>query len=265
RIAKKEVVQAAYKADAGLVRLTLVVNLPQRRIKEVYITGNFLSFPPRALYDMEARLRGAALDREPIHEIIEGFFAEGRITIPGMSCREFIKPLDQALEKIGIAEYGIPLEYCNQISVTNGSFASIIRKNPSVLLLPYCSKLTSCELRYEKECRLCGECSVGSAWAMGRHNGMKTLCITGFEDLWQELVKMKEAGAPAFIGCCCQPFFVKHVDDFERAGMPGILLDINSATCYDLDEAKEAYAGRFERQTHLNLDLLDAILKVSVA
>jgi lipoate-protein ligase A len=265
RIAKKEVVQAAYKADGGLVRVTLVVNLPQRRIKEIYITGDFLSFPPRALYDMEARLRGAALDREPIHKIIKEFFAEGRITVPGMGCREFLKPLDLALEKIGIAEFGIPLEYCNQISVTNGSFASIIRKNPSVLLLPYCSKLTSCELRYKKGCTLCGECSVGSAWAMGRDNGMKTLCVTGFEDLWQELVEMKKAGAPAFIGCCCQPFFVKHVDDFERAGMPGILLDINSATCYDLDEAKEAYAGRFERQTHLNLDLLDAILKVSVA
>jgi len=265
RLPKKEVVQASYKADAGLVRFTLVVNLPQRKIKKVYITGDFLSFPPRALYDMEARLRGVNLDRETLHKIIEEFFSEGRIAIPGMSCREFLKPLDQALEKIRIAEYGIPLEYCNLISVTNGSFASIIRKSPSVLLLPYCSKLTSCDLRYEKGCTLCGECSVGSAGAMGKDNGMEISCVTGLEDLWQELVKMKEAGAAAFIGCCCQPFFVKHADDFERAGMPGILLDINSATCYDLDEAKEAYAGRFERQTHLNLELLDAILKASVA
>jgi lipoate-protein ligase A len=50
------------------------------------------------------------------------------------------------------------------------------------------------------------------------------------------------------------------VDDFERAGMPGILLEIEDTTCYELDRAKEAYAGRFENQTHLNLGLLELVL-----
>jgi len=44
--------------------------------------------------------------------------------------------------------------------------------------------------------------------------------------------------------------------------MPGILLEIEDTTCYELDEAKEAYAGRFESQTHLNLKLLELVLGI---
>ena len=265
KFALKEVVQSAYKSEAGMVRFTLVINLPQKRIKDIYITGDFLSFPARALYDMESALRGARLDRKYIHGVIEGFFTEGRITIPGMTHEDFLKAVDLALEKVAISEFGIPLEYCNQISVTNGSFASVLRKAPSVLLLPYCSKLTDCELRYKKGCKACGECTIGTAWTMGLGKRMKTICIVSFEDLWEELMKMKEAGVSAFIGCCCEPFFIKHADDFERAGLPGILLNIDNTTCYELDEAKSAYAGRFDKQTHVNLDLLDRVLKLSAA
>jgi len=91
---------------------------------------------------------------------------------------------------------------------------------------------------------------------------MEIVSIVSFEDLREELEKMKAAGVPAFIGCCCEPFFTKHVDDFDAAGVPGILLDIDNTTCYELDQAREAYAGRFENQTRVNLDLLDAVLSV---
>jgi lipoate-protein ligase A len=255
-------VQAAYKAEAGMVRFTLVVNLTRRRLKDLYITGDFLSFPTRALYDLQSVLRGMPLDRDQIRACVKGFFDEDRIRIPGMSCEDFLKPLDQAFEKIGMASFGIPLEYCNQISVTNGPFEEVLRKKPSVLLLPYCAKLTTCELRYEKECDLCGDCTVGDAWIRGLAERMEIVSIVSFEDLRAELEKMKEAGVPAFIGCCCEPFFTKHVDDFDEAGVPGILLDIDNTTCYELDKAREAYAGRFENQTRVNLDLLDAVLSV---
>jgi lipoate-protein ligase A len=61
---KRDSVQSAYKAEAGMIRFTLVVNLPQRRLKDIYITGDFLSFPSRALFDLESALRGSPLDRE---------------------------------------------------------------------------------------------------------------------------------------------------------------------------------------------------------
>jgi len=254
------VVQAAYKSEAGLVRFTLVVNLPQMKIKDLYITGDFLSFPSRALYDMECMLRGVSLNREMIYQRVHAFFNEGRISIPEMSFEDFIKPVDQILEKIAITKYGLPLEYCNLISVTNGSFEEILRKRPSVLLLPYCSKLLTCELRYKKACEACGDCTIGDAWTLARQKEIKPVCVVSFEDLMGELKRMKEAGISAFIGCCCQPFFIKHLDDFREVGLPGILLDIDSTTCYDLDQAKAAYAGKFENQTSVNIGLLETVL-----
>ena len=261
---KRESVQAAYKTENGMVRFTLVVNLATRRIKDIYITGDFLSFPPRSLYDLEAQLRGMPLDREKLFGVVRSFFDSGRMRIPGMTADDFFIAMDQALEKIAITQYGLPLEHCNRISVTNGSFGDVMRAKPSVLLLPYCAKLTDCDLRYEKACRSCGACNTGIAWDMGIKRKMKTVCVVSFEDLMEELEKMKQRGATAFIGCCCQPFFIKHIDDFKKAGLPGILLDIDNTTCYDLDQAKEAYAGRFESQTELDLDLLNTVLELSV-
>ena len=73
---------------------------------------------------------------------------------------------------------------------------------------------------------------------------------------------MKRLNESAFIGCCCQPFFTKHVNDFEDAGIPGILLNIDNTTCYELDQAKEAYEGEFKSQTHINMSLLETVLNV---
>jgi lipoate---protein ligase len=260
RIGKRDVIQAAYKSEAGMVRFTFVVNPAAKRLQDAYITGDFLSFPTRSLFDMEAALRGARLDRNHIQKIITDFFDRGLIAIPGMDKNDFVKPVKQAFEKVAISALGIPLEHCNRISVTNGTFKSIIEKKPTVLLLPYCSKSPSCRLRYMKGCRACGECSIGDAWRLGKDRHMKTICIVSFEDLWAELMRMKQRGVEAYVGCCCEPFFIKHFDDFEQAGLPGILLDIDNNTCYDLDQAKEAYAGIFTSQTDLDLDLLGTVL-----
>ncbi|MEN8781147.1 MAG: biotin/lipoate A/B protein ligase family protein [Desulfobacterales bacterium] len=263
RFQKREAVQASYKATAGMVRFTLAINLPQKRLKDIYITGDFLSFPGRALYDLEAELRGAPLDRDHLYSIIRDYFEQERIIIPGLGFEDFVKPLDQCLEKIEITKFHISLAHCNLISVVNGSFEEVIRRQPSVLLLPYCAKFTGCDLRYEKGCRICGEvrCSIGPAWTFGRCRKMRVISIVSFEDLWDELLRMKATGVSAYIGCCCQPFFSKHVDEFKRSGLPGILLDIDNTTCYELDQAKQAYAGQFESQTNLDLELLETVLQ----
>jgi len=280
---KRETVEAACKSEAGMARFTLAVDLPRRlgegreasssrfmknaRLKDVYITGDFLSFPSRALYDLEAELRGSPLDRALLRGIVRRYFQEGRMRIPGMDFEDFVRPLDLALEKVAIARFGIPLEHCNRISVTNGAFEDIVRKDLSVLLLPYCAKSTECHLRYRKGCRDCGEerCTVGPARRLGLQRNMKVISIVSFEDLWAELVKMKERGVEAYVGCCCRPFFAKHEEDFRKSRLPGILLDIDDTTCYDLDRAREAYAGEFRNQTALDLELLRTVLDAAAA
>ncbi len=91
---------------------------------------------------------------------------------------------------------------------------------------------------------------------------MRVVSIVSFEDLWAELLKMKKNGVEAYIGCC-QPFFAKHVDDFRKSELPGILLDIDNTTCDELDQAREAYAGKFESQTEVDMDLLEKVLEVT--
>jgi lipoate-protein ligase A len=258
-----EAVSSSYKTKAGIVRYTLVVDLHRNILKSIYITGDFLSYPSRALYDLEAALRQTALEKTHIKQIIRARFSNGGIVIPDMDCEEFLKPLDQVFEKIEInRRYGIPIENCNRISVTNGSFEEVVGKDPSVLLLPYCSKNIDCALRYKKGCGECGECTVGTAKSMGGEGSMTSICVTSFEDLIDELKAMRKRGVRAFIGCCCEPFYTKHVDDFEEVGVPGILLDIDNTTCYELDQAKDAYKGEFARQTKVNLPLLECVLKV---
>ncbi len=259
----KEILQAANKVEDGLVRFTVAVDRVRNRIDDIYITGDFLSFPSRALYDLESELKGKPFAREVLFNIVDGYFRDERITIPGIGPEDFFKPLDQTLEKAAIAsEFGIPLEECNQISVTNGSFKDIIAARPSVLLLPYCAKSLICHLRHKKTCRQCGTCTVGQAWSLGWNKKLDVRCVNSFEDLLSELEMMKRLNESAFIGCCCQPFFTKHVNDFEKAGIPGILLNIDNTTCYELDQVKEAYDGEFKSQTHINMSLLEKVLNV---
>ena len=93
---------------------------------------------------------------------------------------------------------------------------------------------------------------------------MDVISITSFEDLMNTLANLRNEGVTAFLGCCCEPFYVRHREDFERSGLRGILVDIDNTTCYELDRMKEAYHGRFDRQTSLNLPLLQKVLDALV-
>ena len=262
KIDKKKQIQTSYKSANGMVRFTLTVDMRAKRIRDLYITGDFLAFPSRALYDLQAELRGCKLEKEGLHALIKSYFDSGTLTIPGLECKDFVKPLDQALAKVEITESGLTLEQAERICVTNGSFHETMALAPSVLLLPYCAKPTDCDLRYTPGCKTCGrtECTVGTAWEIGGEKGMRRTTVVNYENLWEELMRMKRRGEKAFIGLCCRSFFAKHVDDFERAGVPGILIDIDDSTCYDLGKAKEAYAGTFANQTSLDLNLLKQVL-----
>jgi len=132
-----------------------------------------------------------------------------------------------------------------------------------VLLLPYCAKEVDCIYRYQRGCEECGRCSIGEAMEMARSFGMDAITIQSYEDLEVTLHQIKRSGATGFIGSCCEPFYGKHRLDFERIGLPGILVDVEQSTCYDLNREKEAHLGTFENQTHLDLPLLQRVLEFS--
>jgi lipoate-protein ligase A len=136
-------------------------------------------------------------------------------------------------------------------------------RKPEVLLLPYCAKELECLYRNQPGCEECGRCSVGDAAQTARSFGMDSVTIQNYEELESTLYNLKHSGVRAFIGSCCEPFYGKHRPDFERIGLPGILVDVERSTCYDLGQEKKAFKGQFENQTHINLSLLKRVLEYS--
>ena len=257
--------RALFKSPGGLIRVALVVNA--HRIREAFITGDFFAYPRRAILDLEARLKGAPANVEAVTDIVEQFFATEEIQIPGVTAADVVRTLREALEKTTYVQYGIAPDEVNYVFSVVEPLAEIVEtrffpKNlvSPALLLPYCAKLPDCEYRYEEGCTQCGGCCIGDAFHLAEKYSLTPISIQSYEHLEETLERLKGEGILAFVGSCCEPFYAKHRDDFERIGLPGILVDVDSSTCYELGQEEEAYAGRFENQTYLKMDLLERVV-----
>jgi lipoate-protein ligase A len=251
--------RSALKTKGGLLRVSLVVDVKANRIMFVLITGDFFAYPQRTIFDLEGKLKDTSADLENVRKIVMNFFEEYKPQIPGVTPEDFLHVINNALNKVEYHEYGIGLEDANSIHTIKKPYKDL--QDCSVLLLPYCAKLKDCEYRQSKDCTQCGECSVSDAYDLADEKDLEVITILNFEDLEETLKDLKARGVSGFIGSCCEEFYVKHQDDFERLGVPGVLVDIDSRTCYDLGEEKKAYVGEFENQTTLKLDLLKKIMK----
>jgi lipoate-protein ligase A len=174
-----------------------------------------------------------------------------------------VQAVSEAIRKMDLLPFGFDEEDTSHLFPVLKAFAEV--REPKVLLLPYCAKELGCPFRSRQGCKECGRCSVGDAAKIARSYGMDSVTIQDYEDLEATLYRLKRSGVTSFIGSCCEPFYGKHRPDFERIGLPGILVDVEQSTCYDLGKEKEALHGRFENQTCLNLSLLRRILEYSHA
>lgn len=261
-LVQRNELRALYKSPGGLIRVSLLINAQARRIREAFITGDFFAYPRRAIFDLEARLKGVPADVEAVRAIIEEFFATEDIQIPGVTAADVVRTLHDALEKMTYFQYDIHPDEANYVFSVVEPLAEIV-KNRDIqdLLLPYCAKLTGCSYRYEEGCAQCGDCGIGDAFSLAEKYGLTPISIQSYEHLEETLERLKQEGAEAFLGSCCEPFYAKHKDDFERIGLPGILVDVDSSTCYDLGQEEEAYIGQFENQTYLKMDLLERVVR----
>ncbi len=253
---------ASYKTKGGLVKVSLVYAQKAKIIEQIILTGDFFAFPVRGIYDLEAALKGIKADSEKIRKKIKDFFKTNDVKIVGINPEDIAFTINKALSKTEYLSYGFDLREANHIFTVIEPFKNILEKKPDLLLLPYCSKETECELRYEKDCTICGKCTIGDAYRIGQDNDLMPVSITSFEDLIRTLLRYRKKGKRAFIGCCCEPFYVKHEKDFERTGLPGILINIDNTTCYELGEEQKAYAGNFEKKTDLKIELLEKIINI---
>jgi lipoate---protein ligase len=255
----QEVLRSIHKEDGGLIRVAAKVDMGRRILRDVLITGDFFIRPQRAVYDLEAALRHKKLD--DLDETVRRFFADKSRCLLQLTAYDFICALRMAVDKVGYTAYGFSMDEVNSLTCLHGSMEEILSRC-DLLLLPYCAKLPACPLRFRDGCKQCGKCTVGEAWTMGTETGLKVMTIQNYEHLVEELVREKESGTRAYIGCCCEAFMVKRQEAFKNARLPGLLVDIENTTCYELRREQEAYRGAFTNQTHLRLKLLRKILQV---
>ncbi len=257
-LAHRQDLRTLRKTKGGLLRASLVVDGPGKRIKSLLLTGDFFAYPKRAVLDLEARLKDTPADTESVYHIVEEFFAESQARILGVTSQDITLTIEEALAKREIASYGINLAEVNNLFTVVKPFSQMPR--PRFLLLPYCAKLSDCEYRYRDGCGRCGLCSVGTAYELAERYGLQPITIQNYEMLEAVLIDCRQQGAEAFVASCCEPFFAKHRADFERIGLPGVLVDLDNSTCYDLGQEEQAYKGRYENQTELRLKLLEQVL-----
>jgi len=247
---------SAYKAPGGLIRISVLVDDVRDRIKMILITGDFFAYPRRSIYDLEARLKNCRCKK--IEETVRSYFQEARPIIPGVTPDDFLAAIHLALQKRDLTSLGLSVKEANSIFMVNEAIERL--PEASVILLPYCAKLAECEYRHDKDCISCGGCTVGVAYELARKHNMEPITIVNFEDLQATLSDMRERGIKCYLGCCCNPFFVKHREDFEKAGMAGLLINVENTTCYDLDLEQEAKQGAFKGETQLDLDVLEKVM-----
>jgi lipoate-protein ligase A len=255
----RQELRAIHKTPGGLIRASVVADPKTKRIHSVLITGDFFAYPKRTILDLEARLKDTPSDNSILVSTINDFFSEKEPQIPGVEPEDFIKVINKALEKLDYGDFGIQLEDANRIFTVNSSLKDMPKC--SVLLLPYCAKKEDCEYRKKKDCIICEECNVGESYEFAQKSGIEVVTILDFEDLLETLTKYKKQGVLGFVGSCCEAFYVKHLEDFERIGLPGVLVDIDNKTCYELGKENEALLGEFESRTELRTELIEKIIK----
>ena len=85
--------------------------------------------------------------------------------------------------------------------------------------------------------------------------------MQSFEHL-MDTIQSKCAGENGiYVGSCCEAFFAKHQAEMAQIDASGVLINLDSTTCYDLGKGSQAYKGRFDNKTFLNMDLIHKTLR----
>ncbi len=262
RTPRKEacLVNSIDKRPGGLIKVSLAIDRETKIIKNILITGDFLITPTRTIYDLEAHLKFTPTDK--IEEKVKKFFKEKKVQMLKLTPKDFIDPIKEAVEKASYEKLGLTINEIQHINPVTRNAKKVLEGQCEYLLLPYCSKKTSCKYRTKEGCVKCGECTIGEAYSLAEKYGLKPITIQSFEHLMQTLRKIKGKGATGYLGCCCEAFYQKHRDDLEKTGLPAILIDIDSKTCYELGKEKEAYKGKFKVQTKLKIPILKKTLQI---
>ncbi len=90
--------EGLYKAEGGLLRAALAVDVPKNRIKQAWFTGDFFVNPRRMVADLEAALRDSPLDDFP--RTIDEFFRHSPVEMLRLQPADFSRAIETALQSL---------------------------------------------------------------------------------------------------------------------------------------------------------------------
>ena len=88
--------EASYKATKGLIRVRL--DIEDRTIKTLQISGDFFMYPDDTLWDLESFLLGKKLDRDSLVTEISDFYTRFSVSSPGVTPEDFVNVILLASE-----------------------------------------------------------------------------------------------------------------------------------------------------------------------
>jgi lipoate---protein ligase len=240
--------------DFGTIKINTLVNTKQKMLRSSIITGDFFLENPTILYDLERLLKNIHIDENKILEVVEEFLT----AYEDLPVEDFKSAFREIFKKLSWVNEGFTPKEANHLFAVN--FKPGEKINPRFFLFPYCAKGADCEFRFIDKCPQCSECTVGDGYKMAIDAGLIPLTVTSFENLLVKFDYIKSQGGDSYIGSCCEPFYIKHQEEFIESGLAGLLVNVKDSTCYDLGKAHKAYAGTFENQTNLELDLVKKVI-----
>jgi lipoate-protein ligase A len=250
-----------HQTDAGTMRVHLWASPGGTRVARALVAGDFFCAPQRIVNDLESALVGVPMRRSALDRAVLDFFDDAEGEILGIAPETVACAVGEAAERFGLWRDRFSLDEINELFFVNMRPGEETAFTPNRLLLPYCSKALWCEYRNVPGCAECGGCEIGTMCEIARDLGMKPLTVQSFEHLMEVLeTECLEKGS-MYVGSCCEAFYAKHRKEMEAVGARGLLVNLDSTTCYDLGKGTMAYKGHFDVKTRMNLDLIEKTLK----
>ncbi len=92
------VTETIFKSVGGLIRVTM--EIVDKKIKDILISGDFEFFPKEKLADLEHQLVGLELDEDILLRKITQFYKDHEVQTPGTRPLDFVKTISQAIQNI---------------------------------------------------------------------------------------------------------------------------------------------------------------------
>ncbi|HWP97794.1 MAG TPA: biotin/lipoate A/B protein ligase family protein [Syntrophomonadaceae bacterium] len=89
-----------YKSPGGLIRVSLRLDPQRKRIKYVFITGDFFAYPERSILDLEAALKNSSSQPDDLLFNVRRFLGDHNVIIPGVTSEDIFQAVWTAIERV---------------------------------------------------------------------------------------------------------------------------------------------------------------------